>query len=710
MSARGTLPRRDFLRLGAAGAGGLLVAFTFPSRAVAGPSRAGLDAAAEAVELNAFIHVGTDDVVTLFIHKAEMGQGTVTSLAMLLAEELECDWSAIRTEFPGVDPKYGRSQGVYGSSSIRGSWNPLREAGAEARERLIAAAAARWNVAPSACRAERGAVINTVSGARLRYGALADAAAALPGPSNPRLKDPSQFELIGTPVPRLDTPAKVDGTAAFGIDTRVPDLRYAVIARCPVFGGRLARVDDARARQVQDVLDVVTVSTGVAVVARNTWAAMQGRQALEITWDEGRYAGNTSDSLRRMFTDLTATPGDEARAEGDALAAIASATDARRVEAIYDVPYLAHAPMEPLNCTADVRADRCEVWASTQGQSAAESAAMRVTSLPRERVTIHTLYMGGGFGRRAGSDYVGEAVEISKAIGAPVKLTWSREDDTQHDTYRPASVVRFSGAIDEDGWPAAVHARAACPSFRGPRPGVDRTAVEGLANMPYGLPHLRVEYHNPDAGVPVSYWRSVGYSQNVFFTESFLDELIAAGGRDPLEARRRLLAHEPRLLRALDVAARAAGWGTPLPDGHGRGLAVSDNIGSFTAQVAEVSVDRDRVVVHRVTCAVDCGQVVNPAIVAQQIRSGIVYGLSAALKGAITLTGGRVNETSFGNYDVIRMPEAPVVDVHVVPSRENPGGIGEASTPGIAPAVANALFAATGFRARRLPIRLPATS
>jgi len=697
VSATLSVDRREFLKLGVAGTGGLLLGFYLPTRA------GDAQAAAAAVKLNAWVHVGTDDVVTLFIHKAEMGQGTVTSLSMLLAEELECDWTKIRTEFPGVDRAFGPSQGVFGSQSIRSSWTPLRQAGAAARQMLIQAAAAKWGVDPSACRPERSVVVNTTTNARLTYGALAEAAGQLPVPAPPALKDPSRFTLIGTSAKRLDTPSKIDGTAAFGIDVRLPAMLHAVVSRCPVFGGKPATVNDTKAKLVPGVKRVVTISSGVAVVAENTWAAMEGRRALDIQWDEGPNASLSSASLTKLFADLAAQPGAEARRVGDAPAALASA--AKKIEAVFEVPFLAHAPMEPLNCTADVKADSCDVWASTQGQSAARQVAARVTGLDPEKVNVHTLYMGGGFGRRTASDYIGEAVEISKAIGAPVKLTWSRIDDTQHDMYRPASYVRFAGGVDADGWPVAWTARIACPAFTGPRPGVDRAAVEGAADIAYGIPNILVEYHNPDARIPTHYWRSVGYSQNTFFTECFLDELAALGGKDPLEVRKRLLAGQPRMAAALALAAEKAGWGTALPAGRARGLSVVNNIGSFTAQVAEVSMANGAVRVHRVVCAVDCGYVVNPAIVRQQITSGVIYGLSAALKGAITINRGRVQEASFSDYDVIRMAEAPVVDVHIVPSTNPPGGIGEASVPGIAPAVANAVFALTGKRVRRLPIQ-----
>jgi len=681
------LSRRNFLQTAAAVGSGLLLKFDLSAAT-----------ASEPLKLNAFVHVGTDDLVTLYIHKAEMGQGTVTSLSMLLAEELECDWTKIRTRFPGVNREYGPNQGVVGSASIRTSWETLRRAGATAREMLIQAAAQQWGVDGSTLRAENNAVVNTANNARLTYGALADAASKLTPPANITLKDPKDWKLIGKPTKRLDTASKVNGSATFGIDVRRPNMLFAVVARCPVFGGKAAAFDASKCSLIPGVKRVVQISTGVAVLADNTWSAHEGKRALNIMWQEGPHAGLHSGAITQMFASKMDQPGDIARKAGDGAAALDKA--AKQVEAVYQVPYLAHAPMEPLNCTADVRADSCEVWASTQGQTAALNEAVRVTGLKPEQVQIHTEYMGGGFGRRARSDYIGEAVEISKAAGVPVRLTWTREDDTQHDWYRPASYARMIGGLDADGWPTVWTARIACTPFG----GGSRTSVEGVADIAYAIPHLQVEHHAVDPGIPVSYWRSVGYSQNTYFAESFLDELAAAGGKDPLEVRRRLLANSPRMLAALELAAEKAGWGKPLPAGHGRGIALSNNIGSNTVQIAEVSVDRGRLKVHRVVCAVDCGHVVNPAGVEQQIKSGIAFGLSA-LKGGIVIGQGRVQQGNFNNYDVVRIDEMPSVEVHLIASQANPGGIGEASTPSSVPAVLNAAFAATGKRIRRLPLQ-----
>jgi len=691
-----TVNRRGFLKTGAAAAGGLLIGFTLPES-----SRL---AAATTPKLNAFVQIGTDDSINLIIHKSEMGQGPVTALSQLLAEELECDWKKIKTEFAPVDPAYGTPlQGTFGSMSIRTSYAPLRQAGAQAREMLIQAAAQKWGVDKSQCRAENNNVINTATNARLSYGSLADAASKLTPPTGAKMKDPAQFKLIGTSPKRLDTPSKVNGTAGFGIDVKVPGMQYAVLQRCPVFGGKVASFDAAKAKAVPGVKQVVQISNGVAVLADNTWAAMEGRKVLQVKWDEGKLANTSSATIRQMFADLADKPGAVARNVGNVETAMSAG--AKKIEAVYEAPYLSHAPMEPLTCAAHVRADGCDVWSGMQIQSIAMQTAMEKSGLKQNQISIHTQYLGGGFGRRGGADFVGEAVEISKVAGVPVKLTWTRDDDLQHDTYRPASYTKFSGAVDADGWPVAFNVRVACPSFAGLQNGVDRAAVEGIADIVYAIPNIRVEYHAPDAGIPTSYWRSVGYSQNTFFTESFIDELAAAGKKDPVEFRRKLLASVPRYLGVLNLAAEKADWGKPLPAGRFRGVAVVNNLGSFNAQVAEISITQGKVKVHRVVCAVDCGQQVNPAIIVQQIRSGIVYGMSA-LKGEITIDKGRVQQQNFNNYEVLRIDEMPVVDVHLVESHANPGGIGEASTPTIGPAISNAVFAATGKRIRKLPLRL----
>src|SRR3989454_2947412 len=693
--------RREFLKNSAAGATGLVLGFYLPQRASAELA----PVAAGAFAPNAWIRITPDDTITLVIDKSEMGQGVVTSLSMLLAEELECDWTKIRTEFAPADKAYFNPifgmQGTGGSMSIRASWKPLSQAGASAREMLIEAAAQKWGVDKSACRAENGAVINTRTKTRASYGSLAAAAAKMAPPKDVPLKDPQSCKLVGKPTKRLDTPLKTNGRAQFGIDVRVPAMLHAVVARCPVFGGKVATFDDTKAKTVPGVKHVVKVSSGVAVVADNTWSAMEGRRALEVKWDEGPNANLNSAAISKLFAERAGQPGAVARKEGDAATAFSGA--AKKIEAVYEVPYLAHATMEPMNCTAHVRADGCDVWAPTQFQTFTQATAAKLAGLKPEAVQVHTTFLGGGFGRRSELDFVVDAVELSKAAGAPVQVTYSREDDMQHDYYRPASFCRQAATLDADGWPVAWTNRIACPSIMSRvfpnfvKNGVDGTSVEGAADIPYAVPNILVDYQLTEAAVPVGFWRSVGHSQNAFFSECFLDEIAAASGKDPYELRRHLLAKQPRHLGALALAATEAGWGTPLPTGRFRGIAVVRSFGSYVAQVAEVSVNRSEGVrVHRVVCAVDCGRTVNPDTIAAQMEGAIVYGLTAALKGAITIDRGRVEQSNFNDYEMLRLDEMPVVEVHIVPSDNPPGGVGEPGTPPIAPAVCNAVFGATG--------------
>jgi isoquinoline 1-oxidoreductase beta subunit len=704
MSAPRTIERRSFLKAGGAAAGGLVIGFYLPHRdaslldAQFGPPGGG------ALNPNAFVRIGADDVVTLIIHKPDNGQGTETSIAMLLAEELECDWSRVRTEFAPINPAaYGGAlQGTFGSLAIRTSYEPMRRTGAAAREMLIQAAAQRWGVDKAQCRAENGRVVHTATGEHFTYGSLAEDAARLPVPTSVPLKNPSQFKLIGRATRRVDTPAKVTGAATFGIDVRLPGMLHAVVARCPVFGGKVARFDATKAKAVAGVTDVVQIPQGIAVIASNTWAAMEGRRALQVEWDEGANASLTSASIRELFVALLQKPGAVAENEGDASRALAAAS--RRIDAVYEAPYLAHARLEPHACVAVFRGNSCEVWTGTQIPGQAHATAVQASGIPAANVQVHTTYMGGSFGSRGGGAFVAEAVEIAKAAGVPVKLTYSRDDELQHDLYRPASCVRLEAGLDADGWPIAWNARIACPTWMGLRNGVARESVEGIAD--YDIPNIHVEYHDPGTPIPTGYWRSVGLSQNVFFAESFVDELAAAGRKDPVELRRRLHARSPRLVNVINVAAERAGWGAPLPQGRFRGIAANEGFGSYNAQVAEISLQQGRVRVHRVVCVVDCGRVINPSGVIQQLQGGMVYGLSAALRGQITIDRGRVAEQNFNQYEPLRIHEMPVVDVHIVASEAPPGGIGEVATPAIAPAVANAIFAATGRRIRRLPFSL----
>jgi isoquinoline 1-oxidoreductase beta subunit len=713
MSGSINVSRRGFL----AASGGLVIGFVLAPRGAHAQDMptTGYFGPFPEHRPNAYIRIGADDSVTFLIPRSEMGQGPTTGCSQMLAEELGCDWTKVRMEIAPVDPDTYGLQTTVGSMATRTTWVHLRRAGAEAREMLILAAAQQWNVSPSQCKADTGFIVNTATGARLSHGKLAEAASKLPVPQNVQLKDPSQYTIIGKPVKRLDTRDKILSRAQFGLDARPAGLLYAVLERCPVFGGKIVSFDATDAKKVPGVRDVIQVPgweqydvyEGVAVIADNTWAAIQGRKALHVQWDERGNANISSASIRQLFLDKTSSgTGLVAKKQGDANAALARAT--KRVDATYEVPFFAHATMEPMNCTVQVRGDgTAEAWVPTQSPTTARAVVARVLGIKPEKVVFHTLFCGGGFGRRGEGEltYIFEAAEIAKRVNAPVQLMMTREDDMQHDQYRPAALVKLTGAIDGDGWPAVFKASLACPQFLKGRTGVDGTMVNGLSDLQYAFSDFLLESQVANTHVPVSAWRAPGAAHNTYFAECFFDELCAAGGKDPVEARRRLLAKSPRLLNCLNVAAEEAGWGSPAPAGRFRGVSVNTHVESFLAQVAEVSVTNGRVRVHKVVVAFDAGQVINPHILRQQIEGGVTFGLSATLKGGITIERGRVVEANFDKMDMMRIDEAPEVDVHIIPSTEKPGGVGEATNPGTVPAVVNAIFAATGKRIRALPVR-----
>ena len=699
------MERRAFLQTAGGAGAALVIGFRIPGRGEQEPAP---------FAPNAWLRISPDDSVLVIVDRSEMGQGVATSLPMLLAEELEADWSKVKIEFAPADKAYINPlfglQGTGGSSSVRAAWTPLRKAGAAAREVLIAAAAQRWAVKTTECRAENGAVVHTKTKRRLRYGQLAARAATLPVPTDVPLKDPKDWRIAGKPTKRLDAAVKTNGRAKFGIDTWVPGLRIAVVARSPVFGGKVKSFDATAAKAVEGVRNVVQISSGVAVVATGYWPAKLGRDALKVEWDEGSVASVSSAGISAMFAERAGQASAAvAKHVGDPEGGLSGA--ATKVEADYEMPFLAHTTMEPMNATAHVRADGVDIWAPTQFQTGAQGIGAAIGGVPPEQVKVHTTYLGGGFGRRFELDFIQEALETSKAVGTPVKVIWSREDDVRNGQYRPANFHRMRAGLGADGKPVAWSHRIVAPSIMARvfpntvQNGLDGEAVEGGAELPYTVPNLHVDYVLTDTGIPVGFWRSVNNSFNGFAVETFIDECAAAAKADPYEYRRALLANAPRHRGVLELAATKAGWGTPLPAGRARGIAVFKSFESFVAQVAEVSVSSaGEVRVHRVVCAVDCGMHVNPQTIEAQMQGGIVFGLTAALKGAITIDKGRVQQGNFNDYEMLRMHEMPVVEVYIVPSNEAPGGIGEPGTPPIGPAVGNAIFALTGKRIRKLPI------
>jgi isoquinoline 1-oxidoreductase beta subunit len=719
MNSINALSRRGFLKGSAMLGGGLVVAFAMPG---AHRFAMGAENQGNVFAPNAFLRIGNDNSVTVLLGHSEMGQGIWTGLTMLIAEELDADWTKIRVEHAPASaadyglPGFGGMQITGGSTSTWMEFDRYRQAGAAARLMLIDAAAKRFNVAPSEIHTESGVVM--AGEHRATYGELADEAGQLPrpDPASIKLKDAKDWKLIGKPTQRLDTPEKITGRAKFGMDVQFDGLMTAMVARSPTFGGSVKSFEGAEALAIPGVHKVVQVPTGIAVIADHFWAAKLGRDALKIEWNPGPNAGLDSQALLENFRKLATTPGLNAGQAGDTQVALAKA--AKKIDVEYSVPYLAHAPMEPLNCTVSITKDKCEIWTGTQFQTLDQMVAGKITGLKPEQVEIHTEFLGGGFGRRANptSDFVSEAVYVAKAAGAPVKTVWAREDDIRGGYYRSAFLHHARIGLGADGLPLAwKHVMVGQSIMAGTsleasmvKDGIDKTSVEGVADSPYleGLANHQIELHSPQTGISVLWLRSVGHTHTAFVMESLIDELATAAGKDPVEYRRTLLKDHPRHLGVLNLAVQKANWTAPLPDGHALGVAVHESFGSYVAQVAEVSQDNLAIRVHRVVCAVDCGIAVNPQSIAAQMESCITFGLSFALHSKLTLKDGQVVQSNYHDYRVLRLNEMPVVEVHIVPSSDKPGGIGEAGVPPMAPAVANAVFALTGQRLRELPLQL----
>jgi isoquinoline 1-oxidoreductase beta subunit len=704
-----TVSRRGFLQAGAAASGALMVGFVLPGCATtqSGPVTTAMP--------NAWVRVGSDNSVTILCARSEMGQGVYTSMPTLVAEELEVDLSkvAVQVEMAPAGEAYINAmlggQLTGGSTSVKDAYDRLRVAGAQARTVLIQAAANQWKVDAAQCKAQDAYVISP-SGQKLSYGELAEAASKLTPPKEPKLKAAKDFRYVGKPLPRLDTPAKINGTAEFGIDAKVPGMLIATLAQSPVFGGKVASFDATKAKGMPGVRDVVQISSGVAVVADTYWQARQALNAVAIKWDEGAFAKGSSDAIMADLRKAVDSPQAAGfKKAGDAEGALKSA--AKKVEAGYDIPYTAHATMEPMNFIADVKADSCTLIGPTQFQQLAQGMVAGMLKLKPEQVTVRTTFLGGGFGRRVEADFVVQAAEISKAVGKPVKLIWSREDDMTHDAYRPISHIKLTAGLDQAGKPVAFKYTHAGPSVTKRmfpafvKDGVDPFMLEA-APIPYDIPNQLGTVMIVDTAVPTGFLRSVSHGLNAFANESFIDEMALAAGKDPVEFRRSLLAKEPKYLRVLNMAAEKSGWGKPLQGGRKLGIAVMEGYGTYLAQVAEVSVQGTDIRLHKVTVVADVGTMVNPNIVRQQIESSVIYGMGTSMYDAITVKNGRVEQTNFHNYRMPRMSESPVIDIHLIADGDKPGGIGEPVTALVAPTVANAVFAITGKRLRTLPLKL----
>jgi isoquinoline 1-oxidoreductase beta subunit len=695
-------------------AGGVLLAFRLPAFAVNEPEQPP-DSTAGKFAPNAFIRIDGSGKTIFVMPQVEMGQGVYTALPMILAEELDADWNSVVFEHaPANEKLYANPvltvQATGNSNSVRAFWKPLRQAGAAARAMLIGAAAKEWNVDPASCTAADGKVIHSASGRTLPYAALVAAAAQIPPPKDPPLKDPKQFKIIGKPVKRLDTPAKAQGKAVYGIDAMLPGMKFATLAACPHFGGKLAHCNDSGAKKIPGVRQVVVLDDLVAVVGDHMWAAKKGLDALKLMWDPGPYGHVDSALIWKEIAKASERTGLVAKKIGDADKALA---EGEKFERHYQMPFLAHATMEPINCTVHLTNDSCEIWLGTQIMARVQSTAAATAGLPLEKVIVHNHLLGGGFGRRLEPDMVVKAVRIAKHVDGPLKVVWTREEDIQHDLYRPVYYDRLTATLKDgriDGWldrvtgPSIV-ARWLPPAFTGNH-NIDFDEVDSAIDVPYAIPNLRVEVVRWEAlNVPTGFWRGVGPNNNVFAIESFIDELARHAGKDPVEFRRAHLTKTPRLLAALDVAAEKSGWGSPLPHRHGRGVSVQVSFASFIATVAHVEVDENgNVKLRRLTTAVDTGIAVNPDTIVAQLQGGMIFGATAALWGEITIKNGRVQQSNFNDYRMLRIDEAPAIDVHLIKSGEPPGGIGETGTTTAPPAIRNAVYAATGIPLRHLPI------
>jgi isoquinoline 1-oxidoreductase subunit beta len=726
-----TISRRQFVVQGTIAGAGLVIGVRLSSvKACAQENEKGPKAKV-VNPFDAYIHVKPDGKISLIVAKSEMGQGVKTGLAMLLAEEAEVDFTSVSVEQAETRPDIYTHMGTGGSHSTRQNFAPLRRVGATVRLLMITAAAQKWNVPAKECAARKGTVIHEKSSRKATYGELVEAAMRLPlpDPEKVELKNEADFELIGHATPRVDIPSKVNGSAVFGLDVRVPEMLYAVVARCPTFGGKHSHYDATKARALPGVKDVFEIPAlgsdmftagGIVVVADSTWAAMQGREALQITWDRGPAASETSDRMFTALHEASHQSGKRARNDGDVDKVLSNGD--KKIDVVYELPLLAHATMEPMNITMHARGGDAEVWAPTQSPDWVQRTVAQVLGLKPEKVNVHTTFMGGGFGRRYMADFPAEAAQIAKQLGKPVQLVWSREDDMTHDFYRPATSHRMQGAVDAKGRPVVWLHTMASTSIKGywdPKADAAEDELGGAEQMPYSIPNVRLEFNGVSSAVPRAWWRSVENSFNGFVVESFIDELAAAAGKDPFEFRRSLLVkpanwkpkdeddvNPERLRGVLELAAEKAGWGRPLPKGSGRGIAAFCSFGSYFAEVAEVSVKGADFKIDRIVAAVDCGQIVNPESVRSQTEGAIIYGLSAALKNEITIKNGAVEQTNFDGYDPIRISEAPPIEVYLMKSQEDPGGMGEPALPPAAPAVANAIFAACGQRVRKLPFQL----